>query len=100
MFSLGCIQAMRYHSNTCHTGITTHNKRLQRGLVVEEKFQRVANYAHGMIREIEMIAHSCGPKNARELRREHVRLVQTAGQSMAMKMLYPYPFVKGVCVDS
>lgn len=91
MFSLGCIQAMRCHTNTCPTGITTHNKHLQRGLVVEEKFQRVANYALGMNKEIEMIAHSCGLKHARELRREHVRLVQTAGQSMAMNMMYPYP---------
>ena len=77
--------------NTCPAGITTHNKRLQRGLVVDEKFQRVANYALGMNKEIEMIAHSCGVKHARELRREHVRLVQTAGQSTAMNMLYPYP---------
>lgn len=91
MFSLGCIQAMRCHSNTCPTGITTHNKRLQRGLVVQEKFLRVANYAKGMNRELEMIAHSCGVRHARELRREHVRLVQTAGHSMAMNMLYPYP---------
>src|SRR5690606_428866 len=35
MFALGCIQAMRCHTNTCPTGITTHNKRLQRGLVVK-----------------------------------------------------------------
>jgi len=93
MFSLGCIQAMRCHSNTCPTGITTHNKRLQRGLVVDEKFQRVANYATGMNKEIEMIAHSCGLKHARELRREHVRIVQTAGNSMALNMLFPYPVV-------
>lgn len=91
MFSLGCIQAMRCHSNTCPTGITTHNKRLQRGLVVEEKFRRVANYALGMNKELEMIAHSCGLHHARELRREHVRLVQTAGNSTAMNILYPYP---------
>jgi len=94
MFSLGCIQAMRCHNNTCPTGITTHNKRLQRGLVVEEKFQRVANYAQGMNKELEMIAHSCGLRHARELRREHVRLVQTAGNSTAMNMLYPYPTVR------
>ena len=43
MFSLGCIQAMRCHTNMCPTGITTHNKRLQRGLVVQEKYLRVAN---------------------------------------------------------
>jgi glutamate synthase domain-containing protein 2 len=96
MFSLGCIQAMRCHSNTCPTGITTHNKRLQRGLVVEEKYQRVANYAQGMNKEIEMIAHSCGLKHARELKREHVRLVQTAGNSMAMNMLYPYPAAEDI----
>jgi glutamate synthase domain-containing protein 2 len=27
MFSLGCIQALRCHTNTCPTGITTHNPR-------------------------------------------------------------------------
>lgn len=94
MFSLGCIQAMRCHNNTCPTGITTHNKRLQRGLVVNEKYMRVANYARGMNKELEMIAHSCGLKHARELRREHVRLVQTAGNSTSMNILYPYPSVK------
>jgi glutamate synthase domain-containing protein 2 len=91
MFALGCIQALRCHTNTCPTGVTTHNKRLQRALVVEEKYLRVANYANNMNREIDMIAHSCGVRHARELRREHVRLVQASGQSVALNMLYPYP---------
>jgi len=91
MFSLGCIQALRCHQNTCPTGVTTHNKRLQRALVVEEKYLRVANYANNMNREIDMIAHSCGVRHARELTREHVRIVQASGQSVAMNMLYPYP---------
>jgi glutamate synthase domain-containing protein 2 len=93
MFSLGCIQALRCHTNTCPTGVTTHNKRLQRGLVVEEKHLRVANYARNMSKEIDMIAHSCGCRHARELKREHVRIVQTANQSIALNMLYPYPIV-------
>ncbi len=93
MFSLGCIQALRCHTNTCPTGVTTHNKRLQRGLVVEEKYLRVANYARNMNKEIDMIAHSCGCRHARELKREHVRIVQTANQSVALNMLYPYPVV-------
>ena len=93
MFSLGCIQAMRCHQNTCPTGVATHNHRLQRGLVVEEKYKRVANYALSMNKEIDMIAHSCGCRHARELRREHVRIVQTAGRSIAMNMLHPYPQV-------
>ncbi|MBM3345584.1 MAG: FMN-binding glutamate synthase family protein [Betaproteobacteria bacterium] len=91
MFALGCIQALRCHQNTCPTGITTHNPRLQRGLVVEEKFIRVANYANNMNKEIDMIAHCCGCRHARELRREHVRIVQSVGQSTAFNILYPYP---------
>jgi glutamate synthase domain-containing protein 2 len=31
MFSLGCIQALQCHKNTCPTGITTHNRKLQLG---------------------------------------------------------------------
>jgi glutamate synthase domain-containing protein 2 len=91
MFALGCIQALRCHQNTCPTGVTTHNKRLQRALVVEEKYLRVANYAMNMNKEIDMIAHSCGVRHARELKREHVRIVQASGQSVAFNMLYPYP---------
>ncbi|MGH9792273.1 MAG: glutamate synthase-related protein, partial [Candidatus Acidiferrales bacterium] len=93
MFALGCIQALRCHTNTCPTGVTTHNKRLQRGLVVEEKYLRVASYAQNMNKDIDMIAHSCGCRHARELRREHVRIVQTANQSIALNMLYPYPII-------
>ncbi|HEX4985651.1 MAG TPA: FMN-binding glutamate synthase family protein [Burkholderiales bacterium] len=94
MFALGCIQALRCHTNTCPTGVTTHNKRLQRGLVVEEKFRRVANYVANMNKEIDMIAHSCGCRHARELRREHVRIVESANRSVAFNMLYPYPDAK------
>ena len=91
MFALGCIQALRCHTNTCPTGIATHNPRLQRGLVVEDKAERVAHYCRNMNREIDMIAHSCGLRHAREFRREHVRIVQPGGQSVAFNMLYPYP---------
>jgi glutamate synthase domain-containing protein 2 len=91
MFSLGCIQAMRCHTNTCPTGITTHSRRLQRGLVVMEKYQRVANYAKNMNRDIDMIAYSCGLRHASQLKREHVRIVETAGKSVALNILYPYP---------
>ena len=94
MFSLGCIQALRCHQNTCPTGVTTHNKRLQRALVVEEKYLRVANYCNGINREIDMIAHSCGVRHARDLRREHVRIMQANQQSIALNMLYPYPELK------
>jgi glutamate synthase domain-containing protein 2 len=91
MFALGCVQAMRCHNNTCPTGIATQNPRLQRGLVVEDKAVRVANYARTLAKEVEMIAHSCGLRHARELRREHVRIVQAPGRSAPLSELWPYP---------
>jgi glutamate synthase domain-containing protein 2 len=91
MFALGCIQALRCHANTCPTGVTTHNRRLQRGLVVEEKYLRVAQFAQNMNKEIDMIAHSCGLRHAREFRRDHVRIVESANRSVALNILYPYP---------
>lgn len=91
MMALGCIQALRCHTNTCPTGVTTHNRRLQRGLVVEEKYVRVANYCRNMNAEIDMIAHSCGLRHAREFRREHVRIVQSAHETIALSSLFPYP---------
>jgi glutamate synthase domain-containing protein 2 len=94
MFALGCIQALRCHTNTCPTGITTHNAKLQRGLVVEEKFERVANYCLNINKEIDMIAHSCGLRHAREFRREHVRIAGADGRTTALNMLYPYPVPK------
>lgn len=91
MFALGCIQSMQCHQNTCPTGITTHNKRLQRGLVVDQKAQRVAQYAHKLNADIHMLAHSCGLNDARHFNRTHVRIVQQAGKSMLLSELYPYP---------
>lgn len=96
MFALGCIQALRCHTNTCPTGITTHNPKLQRGLVVEEKFERVANYCLNMNKEIDMIAHSCGLHHAREFRREHVRVARADGNTIALNLLYPYPTLSSV----
>ena len=94
MFALGCIQALRCHANTCPAGVTTHNPRLQRGLVVADKAERVASYCRNMNKEIDMIAHSCGLRQAREFRREHVRIVQGFGQSIAFSSLYPYPGIR------
>ena len=91
MLSLGCIQALKCNKNTCPTGITTHNRRLQRGLDPEEKATRVANYCKNLIHEVEVIAHSCGVPEPRRLKRYHVRIVQEDGKSVPMDVLYPYP---------
>ncbi|MBY8977874.1 FMN-binding glutamate synthase family protein [Rhodobacteraceae bacterium NNCM2] len=91
MFSLGCIQALKCNRNTCPTGITTHDERLQRGLVPREKYRKVAAYARSVIHEVEVIAHSCGVTEPRGLRRHHVRIVQQNGLTVPLDKLYPRP---------
>ena len=81
MFALGCIQALKCDQNTCPTGITTHNKKLQRGLDPSNKAVRVMNYVKNMQKEVAMIAHSCGVDNPRDLRREHLMIIQPSGRS-------------------
>ncbi len=91
MFALGCIQALQCNKNTCPTGITTHNKKMQGGLVVTEKAQRVASYARNMVYEVGMIGHSCGVKEPRELRRYHARIVGQNSLSIPLNELHPLP---------
>ncbi|NKI36260.1 FMN-binding glutamate synthase family protein [Wenzhouxiangella sp. XN79A] len=89
MFALGCIQAMQCNKNTCPTGVTTHNPRLQRGLVPEDKAERVAWYARNLIKEVETIAHSCGVARPRLMNRSHARVVLDNGRSVPMTELWP-----------
>jgi len=89
MFALGCIQALQCDKNTCPTGITTHDKKLQKGLDVGDKSLRVMNYAHNVQQEVGIIAHSCGVKEPRELNRDHCRIVQNNGRTVLLSELYP-----------
>lgn len=89
MFALGCIQSLKCNKNTCPTGITTHNSRLQRGLNPEDKSVKVANYVKQINYAVGIISHSCGVREPRGLGRQHVRIVQDNGLSVSMEQLYP-----------
>ena len=89
MFALGCIQAMKCNENTCPTGVTTHNKRLQRGLDPQNKAVRVKNYAETMRKELRMIAHSCGVDHPNQLTRNHAVIIQQAGRSKKLSEIWP-----------
>ncbi len=89
MFALGCIQALQCNKNTCPTGVTTHDPKLQRGLDPTDKAERVKNYALSMHKELCLIAHSCGVAEPRGFRRHHCRIVQIDGRSVPVDELYP-----------
>ncbi len=91
MFALGCIQALQCNKNTCPTGITTHDKKFQRGLDPHVKAERVKYYVQNMVYEVGMIAHSCGVGHFRDLQRSHARIVKDDGLSVPLDKLYSQP---------
>jgi glutamate synthase domain-containing protein 2 len=99
MFALGCIQALKCNKNTCPTGITTHQPHLIDGLDPAEKSVRVANYHANVVHDVEVLAHSCGVREPRGLRRRHMRVVQQDGRSVAMDRLWPYPASEAMAAE-
>lgn len=89
LFALGCIQALQCNKNTCPTGITTHDPRLQRGLVPEDKATRVMNYHRNAVHDLCVIAHACGVCSPRQLRRHHARIMGSNGLSIPLNVLHP-----------
>ena len=89
MFSMGCIQAMRCNANTCPTGVTTHKKQLQQGLNPRKKAVDIGNFVDKMRYGVGLIAHSCGVRHPRALKRHHVRIMQNDGRSRPLDEIYP-----------
>src|SRR4029079_5721841 len=57
MFAVGCIQSQRCHTNRCPVGVTTHEPKLQRALVVPDKAERVRNFHRNTVHALaEMVA--------------------------------------------
>ena len=74
MLALGCIQALTCNTNTCPTGVATHNPNLVRGLVVEEKWKRVRNYQHETLLEFLEVFAAAGCTALDQLHRGFIYL--------------------------
>lgn len=72
MFSIGCIQALKCNKNVCPVGVTTQNPDLMRGLVVEDKSDRVAHYHKNTLFSVSEIIGSMGLSHTSDLRHWHV----------------------------
>jgi len=96
LFSIGCIQALRCHTNTCPTGVTTQNRWLQSGLDPADKSVRVMNYSLALERDLLMITHACGLHHPSELHRGHVVVNISPGVRKSLVELFPYPQARDV----
>lgn len=73
MFSLGCVQSLRCHTGTCPTGVATSSPARQRGLVIPDKAQRVANFQSKTLDSLHDIVVACGLESPDEFTPHHLR---------------------------
>ncbi len=92
MFSLGCVQSLKCHTDTCPTGIATQSLARQRGLVVPEKAERVARYHAATLRALHEIVVAAGLETPSDFRPSHLR--QRINVSQMRQMDESYTFVR------
>ena len=63
MFALGCVQSMQCHTDRCPTGVATQVPWRQRGLVVEDKAERVASFHRHTLHALREIVVAMGLEN-------------------------------------
>jgi glutamate synthase domain-containing protein 2 len=90
MFSLGCVQSMRCHTDTCPTGVATQSPARQRGLVVEEKAQRVANFHKATLHALHEMVVSAGLESPDDFRPSHLRQRINVAEMRQMDHIYQF----------
>lgn len=70
MLALGCIQALECNLNTCPTGVTTHKKNLVKGLIVNDKKEKVANYHRLTVESLVELLAAAGIQHPSEIQRD------------------------------
>ncbi len=72
MLALGCVQSLSCHTNRCPTGVATQDPSLAKGLVVEDKYQRVARFHRKTVKAFMDILSSTGHGSPSSLNRTHI----------------------------
>jgi glutamate synthase domain-containing protein 2 len=72
MMALGCIQALECNKNTCPTGVATQDPYYMKGLVVDDKKVRVANFHKNTVESFVELLGAAGLSNTSEINRSHV----------------------------
>lgn len=88
MITVGCIQTLRCHTNTCPVGVATTDPDLQRALVVDEKKYRTANYVIAMRKGLYRIAAAAGVDSPVKLTHEHVVYKDEKGKTWSLSDIY------------
>lgn len=90
MMAVGCIQALECNTNTCPTGVATQNEKLMKGLVVDNKKVRVANYHEETIKSFVELLGAAGLAEPDLINRSHIYKRTADKNSVSYEELYPY----------
>jgi glutamate synthase domain-containing protein 2 len=89
MMAIGCIQALECNRNTCPTGVATQDRELVKGLVVDDKKIRVANFhKHTVESFVELIA-AAGIDHPRKLNRHQISRRVFMNEVKTLEEIYP-----------
>ena len=72
MMALGCIQALECNRNTCPTGVATQDPYFMKGLVIEDKKTRVANFHKNTVESFVELMGAMGIDNPEKINRSHI----------------------------
>jgi glutamate synthase domain-containing protein 2 len=89
MLALGCIQSRTCNTDHCPTGIATQNPSRNKGLVVTEKAQRVANFQQETVKNLVELIGAAGLDNIEELGPEHINRRVQGTDVKNYAQLYP-----------
>lgn len=89
MLALGCVQSLKCHTDHCPTGITTQNPLRNRGLVVEDKAERVRRYQCATLEALMGLAAAAGLETPAALRPRHIAKRVGLAEITDLGELYP-----------
>ncbi|MFC4701639.1 FMN-binding glutamate synthase family protein [Glaciecola siphonariae] len=72
MLALGCVQSLSCNTNRCPTGVATQDPKLSKGLVPEDKYERVFNFQQKTVHAAVDILTSAGIRSPHEVNRTHI----------------------------
>lgn len=90
MMASGCLQTKQCNANTCPTGVTTQNKRLQYGLVVDQKKYQVANFHKNTIKSFLEMVGALGLDNPSDLQPKHIMRRVNVQEVKSFDEIYEY----------
>jgi glutamate synthase domain-containing protein 2 len=98
MLALGCIQALECNKNTCPTGVATQDPYFMKGLVIDDKKERVANYHKNTVGSFVELLSCAGLDHPEKINRGHVYRRVFMNMVKTYEEIYP-PLPEGCLLD-